>query len=79
MMCVLISLQSSTRVKSHRQVKCKEQTNKHTQTNTYDGTHVIVDMPWKALGCTDVMPLLERSSVPPSVGQEPDRTSGAPA
>ncbi len=33
MMCVLISLQSSTRVKSHRQVKCKEQTNTHKQTH----------------------------------------------
>jgi hypothetical protein len=33
----------------------------------------------KASGGTEVIPLLERSSVPPCVGQEPDRTSGAPA
>jgi hypothetical protein len=28
---------------------------------------------------SDVIPLSERSSVPPCVGQEPERTSGAPA
>ncbi len=36
-------------------------------------------MPAKASAGTDVMPLPRRYSVPPSVGQEPDRTSGAPA
>ncbi len=35
-------------------------------------------MPWKASAGTEVIPLLERSSVPPCVGQDPDRTSGAP-
>jgi len=42
-------------------------------------THVICDMPWKASGSTDVMPLRLSSSIPFSVGQEPLRTSGAPS
>ena len=36
-------------------------------------------MPAKASAGTDVMPLPARCSVPPSAGQEPERTSGAPA
>jgi hypothetical protein len=36
-------------------------------------------MPAKASAGTEVIPLLERSSLPPCVGQEPDRTSGAPS
>ena len=36
-------------------------------------------MPWKACGGTEVIPLLESSRLPPCVGQEPDRTSGAPS
>ena len=36
-------------------------------------------MPAKACGGTEVIPLLERSSKLPCVGQEPDRTSGAPS
>jgi hypothetical protein len=54
-------------------------TNTLTQTNTYQGTHSIFAMPAKAWAGTDVIPLLVRSSVPPCVGQEPDRTSGAPS
>ena len=35
-------------------------------------------MPAKASAGTEVIPLLSRFSLPPCVGQEPDRTSGAP-
>ena len=35
-------------------------------------------MPAKASAGTEVIPLFERSRLPPCVGQEPDRTSGAP-
>jgi hypothetical protein len=51
----------------------------HPPKHTHQGTHVIFDMSWKASGCTDVIPFPERSSSPPIVGQEPVRTSGAPA
>jgi hypothetical protein len=51
----------------------------HPHKHTHQGTHCICGMPWKASGGTDVMPLRESSSVPASVGQEPVRTSGAPA
>jgi hypothetical protein len=43
------------------------------------GTHCIFAMPAKACSGTEVIPLAERISMPPSLGQEPDRTSGAPA
>jgi hypothetical protein len=46
---------------------------------THKCTHVICDMPWKASDGTEVIPLLLRSSIPFCVGQEPVRTSGAPA
>jgi hypothetical protein len=36
-------------------------------------------MPAKASAGTEVIPLFERSRLPPCVGQEPDRTSGAPS
>jgi hypothetical protein len=35
-------------------------------------------MPAKASAGTEVIPLLSRFSQPPCMGQEPDRTSGAP-
>jgi hypothetical protein len=47
---------------------------------THKCTHVICDMPWKASDDgTDVIPLLLRLRKPFCVGQEPVRTSGAPA
>jgi hypothetical protein len=36
-------------------------------------------MPAKASAGTEVIPLLKIFSAPPCVGQEPDRTSGAPS
>ncbi len=36
-------------------------------------------MPANASAGTEVIPLPRRSSLPPSVGQEPDRTSGEPS
>jgi hypothetical protein len=69
----------------HTTSKQMEQT--HSHTNTYHGTHSMFAMPVKASVGTEVIPLLDRtrlppavfSFVPPCVGQEPDRTSGAPA
>ena len=49
----------------------------HPPKHTNQGTHSIFDMPWKTSGGTDVIPLPQRSSVPPCVGQEPVRTSCA--
>jgi hypothetical protein len=51
----------------------------HPHKHTHHGTHVICVISWKASGGTDVIPFDERSSSPPSVGQEPVRTRGAPA
>jgi hypothetical protein len=51
----------------------------HPHKHTHQGTHCICGRPWKASSCTDVIPLPARSSVPACVGQEPVRTSGAPA
>ncbi len=50
-----------------------------THKQTHHGTHVICVIFWKASGGTDVIPLYSRKSQPPCVGQEPVRTSGAPA
>jgi hypothetical protein len=51
----------------------------HTPTQHTKCTHVICDMPWKALDVTDVIPFVLRSRTPTCVGQEPVRTSGAKA
>jgi hypothetical protein len=42
------------------------------------GTHCMFAMSAKASGGIALIPLPERSSTPPCVGQEPDRTNGAP-
>ena len=83
--CVLTSrnnmstrCQSSKCVKCHRYVKCKEPTHTLTLTGTYHGTHSIFTMPAKALAGTELIPLSRSDSVPRCVGQEPDRTNGAP-
>jgi hypothetical protein len=54
-------------------------THTHTHTHTYYGTHSIFAMPANASAGTEVIPLNSRFSPPPCVGQEPDRTSGAPS
>ncbi len=61
--------------------KSKQSTEPLTYTQaTHKCTHVICDMPWKASDDgTDVIPLLLRSNIPFCMGQEPVRTSGAPA
>ncbi len=51
----------------------------HPHKHTNQDTHVICGMSWKESGCTDVILLYARYSCPPCVGQEPVRTSGAPA
>ncbi len=51
----------------------------HPHKHTHHGTHVILVIFWKVSDGTDVIPLDERSSEPPCVGQEPVRTSDAPA
>jgi hypothetical protein len=51
----------------------------HPHKHIHHGTHVICVIFWKVSGGTDVIPLYERSSAPACVGQEPVRTSGAPA
>ncbi len=54
-------------------------TQAHPHKYTHHGTHVICVIFWKTSDGTDVIPLKERCSPPPSVGQEPVRTRGAPA
>jgi hypothetical protein len=53
--------------------------NKHPRTQTATQTHSQAPMPANESLFTDVMPLEPRSSVPAWVGQEPERSSGAPS
>ncbi len=58
----------------HKSAQAPKQTRTHTQAGMR--THVQAPMPANESFFTDVMPLLPRYSVPPIVGQEPERSSG---